>query len=364
MTSRTPATGRTPNENYAREILQLFSIGLHKLHPDGTLALDAQGRPVPTYGQEVVSGFARVFTGWYWAQGEAPVWSYVPPNFRAPMQPQPAHHDSANPKRLLDNVVLPAGQSQAQDFQDALDLIFNHPNVGPFISRQLIQRLVTSNPSPAYVYRVAQAFADNGQGVRGDLKAVIRAILLDYEARTPAALGAAGYGHQREPLLRLANVHRAFGSRAANGQFQIYDLTDSFGQSPYLASSVFNFFSPDYVQPGPLAAAGLVAPEFQITTDSTAIASANVQRQSVFRVPSANDPSFLIPDFSAQAALAGDPAALVDSLDVLLLSGQMTAATRDILLRAINAIPADQPLLRAQSAVYLIVISPDFVIAK
>ncbi len=359
-----PATGQTPNENYAREILQLFSIGLNKLNPDGTLVLDAQSRPVPTYDQAVVSGFAGVFTGWYWAQSGTPVWWYVGPNFRAPMQVQPAHHDSANPKRLLDNVVLPAGQTPAQDLKDAHDLIFNHPNVGPFICRQLIQRLVTSNPSPAYVYRVAQAFANNGQGVRGDLKAVVRAILLDYEARTTTVLGAAGFGHQREPLLRLANVHRAFHSASQTGEFQTYDLTDSIGQNPYLSPTVFNFFYPDYVQPGPLATAGLVAPEFQITTDSTAIGSANVQRDEVFRVASQTPSPFVIPNLSAQTALASNPTALVDSLNVLLLNGQMSSQTRTILINAITAIPASNPLLRAQSAVYLIVTSPDFVIAK
>ena len=146
-----PATGIVPNENYAREILQLFSIGLNKLNPDGTLLLDSENRPLATYDQNVVVGFAHVFTGWYWTPASgSPNWNYTPDNFRAPMLAFPDHHD-AGQKLVLDNVVLPAGQTQSQDLKDALDIIFNHPNVGPFISRQLIQRLVTSNPSPAYV---------------------------------------------------------------------------------------------------------------------------------------------------------------------------------------------------------------------
>ena len=191
----------------------------------------------------------------------------------------PAHHDTLTPKRLLNNVVLPAGQTQAQDLAGALDSIFLHPNVGPFIGRQLIQRLVTSNPSPAYVYRVAQAFADNGQGVRGDLKAVIRAILLDYEARAATLPTGTFYGHQREPTLRLANLYRAFGASAASGKYAVGNQTNTLGQTPLYAPSVFNFYSPDYTRRGAIAEAGLVAPEFQITTTSQAITSANKMQQ-------------------------------------------------------------------------------------
>src|SRR5205814_1306539 len=234
--------GTTPNENYAREVLQLFTIGLNKLNPDGTLLLDNQNRPIPTYDQTVVVGMAHIFTGWYWTPGagENYGWDYISPNFRAPMLAYPDHHDTGQ-KRVLDNVVLPAGQSQTQDLKDALDIIFNHPNVGPFVCRHLIQHLVTSNPSPAYVYRVAKVFKDNGQGVRGDLRAVVRAILLDYEARNQIAPTTNNFGHEREPVIRYANLLRAFHASAANGIYALHYLEDSLGQNPLRSPTVFNF---------------------------------------------------------------------------------------------------------------------------
>src|SRR5580693_34303 len=190
-----PAHGINPNENYARELMQLFSIGLYKLNPDGTLRLDATGLPIPTYDQSVVQGFAQVFTGWTYAGGDhgnTRNFFHVTPNWRQPMEPWPDHH-AQGPKQLLDGATLPGGQTPQQDLAAALDLIFNHPNVGPFLCRQLIQRLVTSNPSPAYVYRCAQAFANNGHGVRGNMQAVLLAILLDYEARATTFLPQPGY---------------------------------------------------------------------------------------------------------------------------------------------------------------------------
>ena len=223
--------GTHPDENYAREIMQLFSIGLNRLWPDGTLVLNSQGNLVPTYDQNVVMGFAQVFTGWNYYQTNQPKnrlpsnW-YPAPNYTNPMVLVPAHHDMAA-KLLLDNTVLPAAQGDqalstnrafdaysSQDLEQALDSIFNNQNVGPFICRQLIQRLVTSSPSRDYLYRVVQKFNDNGSGVRGDLKAVIKAILLDNEARNPALLALPTYGKQREPLLRATAIARAFPSPA------------------------------------------------------------------------------------------------------------------------------------------------------
>jgi hypothetical protein len=219
--------GTHANENYAREILQLFSIGLNRLWPDGTLVMNSTGNLVPTYGQDEIMGFAATFTGWNFyqtnqANGRLPT-SFSPgANYTNSMVLVPNQHD-LNTKLLLDNVVLPqAWGSQAdssspnfdtycsQDLELALDSIFNNQNVGPFVCRQLIQRLVTSHPSPGYLYRVVQAFNDNGSGVRGDLQEVIKAILLDYEARSPVALGSASFGKQREPLLRVTAVARAF----------------------------------------------------------------------------------------------------------------------------------------------------------
>ena len=220
-------TGTHANENYAREIQQLFSVGLNRLWPDGSLVLDSTGNLVPTYGQNEIMGFAAAFTGWNYyqanqANGRLPTNFSPPANYTDPMVLVPNHHD-LNTKLVLDNTVLPqawGNQANAsstnfddycsQDLELALDSIFNHQNVGPFICRQLIQRLVTSSPSPAYVYRVAQKFNDNGSGVRGDLQAVIQAILLDYEARSATACAATNFGKQREPLLRVTAVARAF----------------------------------------------------------------------------------------------------------------------------------------------------------
>jgi uncharacterized protein (DUF1800 family) len=365
-----PETGTSPNENYAREVLQLFSIGLNKLNPDGTLLLDDQGGPIPTYDQNVVVGFAHVFTGWYWTPASGnPNWNYTPSNYRAPMLAYPTHHDMGE-KRVLDNVVLPAGQSQAQDLKDALDIIFNHPNVGPFICRQLIQRLVTSNPSPAYIYRVAKIFSDNGQGVRGDLKEVIRAILLDYEARNQIAPTTDTFGHQREPVVRYANLLRAFRGSAGNGIYPLHYLTGSLGQSPLRSPTVFNFFEPNYSQPGAIAAAGLVSPEFQITTDTTVIDSINFMRSLINR-NAEDDPSRIVLNWtSQQLALAQTPSALVDWLNTLLMSGQMPTAMRDAIITRVNTINVNQNnpnpdlLNRARAAAYLIIASPQFNIER
>jgi uncharacterized protein (DUF1800 family) len=220
-------TGQHANENYAREINQLFSIGLNRLWPDGTLILNSSGNLVPTYLQPSVSGFAQAFTGWTYyqtnqANGRLPTGFYPPVNWTNSMTLVPNYHD-LNTKLLLDNVMLPAAQGNAanstltnydyycsQDLEQSIDNIFNHPNVGPFICRQLIQRLVTSNPSRDYVYRVTQKFNDNGSGVRGDMKAVIQAILLDYEARSTNLISSPNYGKQREALLRVTAMARAF----------------------------------------------------------------------------------------------------------------------------------------------------------
>ncbi len=359
-----PVANTNPNENYAREIMQLFGIGLSRLNPDGTLLLDTAGQPVATYDQNVVIGYAHVFTGWYWAQAGAPTWDYVDPNYRAPMIAIAADHDSDNPKRLLDNVVLPAGQTAAQDLKDALDVLFNHPNVGPFICRQLIQRLVTSNPSPGYIYRVAQVFANNGLGVRGDMKAVIQAILLDYEARSTSVVGTASFGHEREPLVRLANIYRAFNATSASGRYGTGDEMPNFGQAALNAPTVFNFFQPNYIQPGALAQAGLFSPEFQITTDTTVITSANEMSNNVYATPDPSYPDTLVLDLTALSALSANPGAMVDSLNNLLMCGEMSASTRNIVVNAVTQISADSPLERAQTAVHLLVTSPEFVIEK
>jgi uncharacterized protein (DUF1800 family) len=276
----------------------------------------------------------------------------------------PDHHDTGQ-KRVLDNVVLPAGQTQAQDLKDALDIIFNHQNVGPFICRQLIQRLVTSNPSPAYVYRVAKVFKDNGQGVRGDLKAVVRAILLDYEARNQTAPTTNAYGHEREPVVRYANLLRAFHASAASGTYSIPWPQDSLGQLALDAPTVFNFFEPNYSQPGPIAAAGLVSPEFQITTDTTVVTSINYLRSLLFTDANSMYPENIVLNWTAsELALANTPSALVDMLNTRLMSGQMPSAMRTTIINRVTALPASDPLRRARNGAYLIIASPQFSIER
>lgn len=356
-----PKRNTEPNENYAREIMQLFTIGLYKLNQDGSQQLDGNNQPIPTYDQDVVEGYAHVFTGWYWYQTGTPTWSYAPAEYRHPMMAFPDHHDTGA-KLILNGVTLPANQTQDQDLKAGLDAIFNHPNVGPFVGRRLIQRLVTSNPSPGYISRVAAAFANNGQGVRGDMKAVLQAIFLDPEART--LTGSNGYGHEREPLVRLANLYRAFSASASSGNFVVNNSNFNFSEAPLYAPSVFNFFSPFWSQTGPIENAGLVAPEFQITTDTTVITSANKMRSSVYQQPNPNNPDAIVLDLSAQTQLASNPTALVDSLNVLLMSGQMSSNMRSIVINAVNQIPAANTLERAQTAVHLIVTSPEFVIEK
>lgn len=359
-----PQRHTEPNENYARELMQLFTIGLYKLNQDGSVQRDLNGQPIPTYDQDVVETYARVFTGWYWYQKGTPTWNFAPPNYRQPMIAFPSHHDT-DAKQLLDGKVLPANQTQSKDLSDALDLIFGHQNVGPFIARQLIQRLVTSNPSSGYISRVAGAFANNGSGVRGEMKAVIAAILLDPEARsTSSFLNAPSVGHQREPLIRLANLYRAFNATSVSGKFLVDGSTFNFGQSPLFAESVFNFFSPFYSPAGAIQNSQLVAPEFQITTDTTVITSANKMRSAVYQQAVPNNPNVIVLDLSAQSALASTPGALVDSLNNLLMGGQMSASTRNIVVNAVNQISAANALERAQTAVHLLVTSPEFVIGK
>jgi uncharacterized protein (DUF1800 family) len=372
-----PKRGTHPNENYAREVLQLFSIGLVKLNLDGTAQVDAAGKPDPTYDEAVVQGFARAFCGWSYGtldNTQAKNFHRYDPNheplWQTPMQPWAAYHDT-EAKTLLDGRVLPAGQSAERDLADALDTIFQHPNVGPFIGRQLIQRLVTSNPSGEYIRRVALAFNDNGAGVRGDLRAVLRAVLLDPEARGDDAATRVRFGKQREPVLRFAQFLRALGAKSANGRNAIHYLDssdDALGQSPLLAPSVFNFYSPAYRPAGPLANAGMVAPEFQITSETTVVGSMNFFAQLFRKGSYGSGDARLVLDYAPLAALAeGDGTALVDRLDLLFFDLQMSAATRQrlkTLLAGMPATSADKRLQRVRAALTLVAMSPDHVIQK
>ena len=356
-----PAAGTLPNENYAREIMQLFSVGLNMLQPDGTLKLDANGLPIATYSQADVQGMARVFTGWDYHQSGA-ITEYPTPNVIDQMTLIPARHETGA-KSILNGVNIPANQDGNVDLQQAIDTLFNHPNIGPFVSRQLIQKLVCSNPSPAYVYRVAQVFANNGSGVRGDMKAVIRAVLKDYEARSSTMLSQQGFGKLNEPMLRVAAVMRSFNAYSSGPQHMWYcDITDAdLGQSAMYAVSVFNFYMPGYIQPGPLAQAGLVAPEFQFTNETTSMTVQNFLRNGINGGFKFGDIKL---NLANEQALSGDPAALVDHVALLLCGGQINPTARQIIINQVAGVSSSDTFGRATLAVHLVSVSPDAAVQK
>jgi uncharacterized protein (DUF1800 family) len=355
------------NENFAREIMQLFTIGLNELNPDGTLRLDATGLPIPTYTQTTIEETAKVFTGWGYystdgARNFRTTGGSAPGDWLIPMMLYPEQHDD-RAKTIIGGRIIPANQGGTQDLKDTLDALFAHPNTGPFIVRQLIQRLVTSNPSPGYIYRVAQVFADNGAGVRGDLGAVVRAILLDYEARSPALLADAGHGKLKEPLLRATAFLRAFGATSDSGRYNI-DAYPDLVQGPLRAPTVFNFFQPDYARPGGLAGAGLTSPEFQILTDTSGITMPNFFHYYIYNVKPASagggEVIYLQPD--TLLPLARTPQPLVDQLNLILCAGTMSATAAARIVAALNAMPAataNDDLERVHAAIYLVVCSPD-----
>jgi uncharacterized protein (DUF1800 family) len=352
----------SPDENYAREVMQLFTIGLNELQPDGTLKLDPAGLPIPTYNQTTITETARVFTGWsFYSTDAAPNFRGGAADYIRPMMLYPASHEDGA-KTLVRGVQLPANQGGTKDLKDTLDALFNHPNTGPFISRQLIQRLVTSNPSPGYVYRVARVFADNGSGQRGDLAAVVRALLLDHEARTAAVADTVSFGKLKEPLLRVTALLRAFDGGADNGRFNIANPEGQTAQAALRAPTVFNFFEPAYVQPGDLAAAGLYAPEYQILTDTTAISVPNYLYSFIYATRSSTNIGL---KYDSVLSLAKQPGPLVAALNPLLSSGSIPAAMHDRIVSALTALPATtSDLERVRAAIYLIVSSPEGSIQK
>jgi uncharacterized protein (DUF1800 family) len=348
-------TGRVPDENYAREVMQLFSIGLVQLNEDGSPGL-SNGNPIDTYDSADISGMARVFTGWSWAcpdwpdnscfsQGSVAGVSDPDRSFK-PMQGYPQHH-STEEKRFLGTTIPAHTVSNPEaSLAVALDTLANHPNVGPFIGRQLIQRLVTSNPSPAYVRDVSRVWADNGRGTRGDLKAVVRAILLHPEARSPATDTS---GKLREPVLRLAALLRAFDYRSDTGWWRVGNTDNpgtALGQSPMRSPSVFNFYRPGYVAPGTTGAArGLSAPELQIAHETSAAGLVNYLRDAVALGVGASNTLGSVTrrdiqaDFSAELALATDPGALVDRVFTRLLPHTaVSAELRSDIVAAVGSI--------------------------
>ena len=360
--------GASPNENYAREVLQLFSIGLYKLNQDGTLQLDGLGQPIPTYDQNTIIGFAKIFTGWTYAPlpGAPSQWTN-PENYLAPMVAFQNHHDiSAKP--LLNGVTSPANQAAKKDLVFALDNIFNHPNVAPFICKQLIQNLVTSNPTPGYVSRISAVFNNNGAGVRGDLKAVVSAILQDQEARcddvaTCASTTDVNYGHLRQPVLLITNILRAF-TPASDG-VGLSDRARNMGQEPFNPPTVFSYYRPNYVIPGTT----LLGPEFYIQSSSAAINRSNFSNTMVFSRIGVFPAGTSI-DLSGLQALStsdGTGAAVVNELNRVLMHGTMSAAMRTKILQTITALPgvtAADHLKRARWALYLVTTSSQYQVAR
>lgn len=357
-----PERNISPDENYAREMMQLFTIGLAELNLDGTLRTDAGGREIPTYNQDIIEGFAHVFTGWNYADATTFARARRTATTQTvPMQLYPDFH-STQAKQLLNGVRLPANQSGRQDLEDALDNVFAHPNVAPFVAIRLIQRLVTSNPSPAYVERVASTFIDNGRGVRGDLEAVVKAILLDDETR--AAPAASSSGKLKEPLLRLTQLWRAYDAQSADGTFFFRPAPiDTFAQGPLQSPSVFNFFSPFYAPPGEIADAGLAAPELQIATEYRNTLITNYFFVQTFRRDSTEDtlnPNEVYLNFEEEIALAANSEALVDRVAEKLLAGEISETLRTETLEMVEVWSPGSADGRAAEAIFLIVSSPEF----
>lgn len=374
------STKNNPNENYAREVLQLFTIGLFMLNQDGTVQTDGNGDPIPTYDQETVNNFTKVFTGWAFCNnGGNPACPNAVPgtvNYKDPLLLNQNNHD-VTAKTLLSypNAVhqtINPGLNGTVELDQALDNIFHHPNVGPFVSKFLIQHLVTSDPTPAYVGRVAAVFNNNGQGVRGDLKAVVRAILLDPEARGDEKTDP-NYGKLREPVQFATNIYRHFDVSSADGTQQsdgfITIIPQIMGQNPFYADSVFNYYPPNYIAPG----TSLLAPEFALLNTGSSINRINASTVMAFiplEVDNRNPPwyplgtSIKVEDYTELAA--NDPSGnqLVDALDRKMMHGTMPADMRAKILEGVLAVPAEAADFRARTAIFLIASSSQYQIQR
>ncbi len=368
------AAGRQPDENYAREVMQLMTIGLYQLNADGTEKTDAAGKKLDSYTQADVSNLARVFTGYDYDQSQnvntvingrtIPSTTYT----RLPMAYFADRHSTLASTFL--GTTIAANTAGPAALKTALDTLFNHANVGPFFGKQMIQRLVTSNPSTAYVARVTAAFNNNGAGVRGDLGAVFAAVLLDDEARGAAGLTAPSFGKLREPMVRLVQWGRTFGLTSLSGEWKIGDLSSSdtrIAQSPLRSPSVFNFYRPGYVPPATaLATAKQVAPEFQIVTESSVGGYVNYM-QEVIRSGFGSD---MRAAYASELALVTDAAALVKRLNTLLCGGQLSAATQSTMVTALNATPvtaassASAKTDRVHGAVLMVMSCAEYIVQK
>ncbi len=352
-------TGAIPDENYARELMQLFTIGLYQLNSDGSPVL-SNGVPIPAYTQNDVSQLARVWTGYTYANAD----NSTPARLQLPMAVIAARHELGASSFLGINIT--AGTDAAAARKIALDGLFNHPNVPPFVGRQLIQHLVTSNPSAAYVRRVAQAFIDNGRGVRGDMKAVVRAVLVDAEARDDTQVASTTFGKLREPVTRLVQWARAFAVTSPTQAWPFGNTSSSatrIAQSPGHAPSVFNWFRPGYSPAGTAASsAGLVAPEFQITNEPSVIAYVNYLQSVIV-----NGAGEAKPDYSAFVSLAADNQALLAELNLVLAAGQISTTTLGRMKSALDTISVATAAglnSRVYAAVTLVMASPEYLVLR
>jgi uncharacterized protein (DUF1800 family) len=373
---------RDPDENYAREVMQLLTIGLYQLNADGTQKLDTTGQPIPTYSNNDVLGLAKVFTGFSWnipGDQSNTAWSnccaYVGTGFGEdilPMQSFPDHHSTAEKDFLGVTIATQSNPDPVGDLKIALDTLFNHPNTPSFFCKQMIQHMVTSNPSPAYVGRVAAVFQDNGAGIRGDMKAVIQAMLLDPEARNSVAASTnPQYGKVREALVRYTEWARAFTAQSRNGAFNLGSPEDpifGLGEMALRSPSVFNWFAPGYVPPGTsLEKAGLLAPEMEMTDVSTVVGYLNYMQAAIGADP-INGPD-VFSNYTTEIALAATPDQLVDRVNLLLMAGEMDSTLRSQILAAVSsiAIPSgDQNAInaaltnRVETAIYLTMAAPSY----
>ena len=358
-------SGALPDENYARELMQLFTIGLQQLKLDGTPTL-TNGQPTATYQLADITGLARVFTGWdFDLAGLTGTAATATPDFmRRPMKQVASRYETGT-KTFLGTTVA-AGTDATLCLTQALDTISAHANLAPFFSRQLIQRLVTSNPSPAYVARVALVFNNDGSGKIGNLRAVIRALLLDEEARSATAAASLSFGKLREPMLRFAAWARAYGVTSPSAAWAVGSTADPatrLAQSPLRSPTVFNFFRPGYAPPNTsIGSAALVAPEFQITNESSVIGVINFMQRAV-----AGSIGDLTPDYSSLLALADDASALLTEINLVLAAKQLSAATISSLAAAVATLASGTDALRRSrinAALVLVLAAPEFIVQK
>lgn len=387
-------TGRVPDENYAREVMQLFAIGLYELDADGSVR-SSGGVPIESYTPADIAGLAKVFTGWSWACPDWPDNNCFnngslnnvsdPDRWFKPMLGYPQYHSTEEKKFLSATIPVQGTADPQASLNVALDTLFNHPNIGPFIGKQLIQRLVTSNPSPRYVAAVAAKFANNGSGVRGDMKAVIKAVLTHPEARTVSTTS----GKAREPVLKLSAYMRAFGYTSDTGDFKVGNTDNAgtqLGQTPMRAPSVFNFYRPGFVPPGSqAAAANLVAPELQLAQETSAAGYVNYMRDNITSGVGqfngtvngvALNRRDLRPDYTGELAVADNAATLVDRMSDKLMYGSMPDALKTTIRTAVETISIPAPTgsnqgaidtakrNRVNAAIFLTVVSPEYQVQK